>query len=383
MGPTTTAGARWPDSQLDAMRQVQDAPADAVISELFAQGKVDSVNRLMRTLVENDALAPEALPPVVRDYLQRSERLPDWADPRKIEAGERVFWRYGPAIIAILHCYSLPFCYAGRKGVQVLALTSRLYSNPTRRVVETAQMVVDVMRPGGLGSLGTGVRTAQKVRLMHAGVRFQVSSYAGWNGAAFDLPINQEDMAGTLLSFSYITLDGLRRLGYALTDEEIEAYLHCWNVIGHILGVRPEMLATDANDAAALIARISERQFAACDEGRMMARALIDMMRHEVPGNLFDRAPELLMRYLLGDRTADILGVPAGAIAELCSGPLRLLVRMGSDLMHHSSELMRIHERFGRALIEGILLVGRGGARVPFTIPAELLQTWGVNWLPG
>src|ERR1022692_2275462 len=246
---------RWNDAQLDAMRQTQDPVADPVVAALFAAGKVDAVNSLMRTLVENDGLPPGALPVSVTDYLAATGGLPDWADPAKIAAGERVFWRYGPAMIAILHCYALPFCYAGRKGVQVLALTARLTGNPARRVIETAQMVVDVMRPGGLGAEGSGIRTAQKVRLMHAGVRCLIGQYPGWK-PEFDLPINQEDLAGTLLSFSYISLDGLQRLGYVLSNDEIEGYLHAWKVAGHILGIRPEMLPVDYADATAPAARI-------------------------------------------------------------------------------------------------------------------------------
>ena len=356
--------------------------ADQVVGDLFAAGKVDSVNALMRTLVQNDGIPADQLPPAVHDYLARSGQLPDWADAKKIEAGERVFWRYGPAVIAILHCYSLPFCYAGRKGVQVLALTSRLYTNPTRRIIETAQMVVDVMRPGGLGSVGTGICAAQKIRLIHAGLRFQIGSYAGWDRQKFDLPINQEDMAGTLLSFSYITLEGLRRLGYELTEEEREGYLHAWNVVGHVLGMQTEMLAGNYADAAVLADRIATRQFAACEEGQMMTRALLDMMRHEIPGNLLDDVPAILMRYLLGDRVAAMLGVSAAEVSELLIGPLRALTAVRSKLMHDCAELAHVHELFGRALIEGIVYVGRGGQRIPFTVPTELLQTWGVNGRP-
>jgi hypothetical protein len=372
--------ARWNDAQLDVMRQTEDPVADPVVAALFAAGQVDAINSLMKTLVENDGLPPAALPASVVAYLAATGGLPDWADPGKIAAGERVFWCYGPAIIAALTCYALPFCYAGRKGVQVLALTARLTSNPERRVIETLQMVVDVMRPGGLGAVGSGIRTAQKVRLMHAGVRCLISRYPGWK-PEFDLPINQEDLAGTLLSFSSITLDGLARLGYALSSDEKEGYLHAWKVVGHILGIRPEMLPTDNADAAALAARIAARQFAACEEGQYMTGALVQMLQHVVPGDLFDAVPETLMRHFLGDRTADLLAIAPAHAAEILLGPLELLARAGSTLVHSSGALARLHERFGRALIEGIMLAGRGGKRIPFTVPTELLQAWGVNWV--
>ena len=370
--------ARWKDAQLDAMRQTQDSVADPVVAALFADGQVAAVNSLMKTLVENDGLPPAALPASVAAYLAATGGLPEWADPAKIAAGERVFWRYGPAMIAILHCYALPFCYAGRKGVQVLALTARLATNPTRRIIETAQMMVDVMRPGGLGADGSGIRTAQKVRLMHAGVRCLVGQYPGWK-PEFDLPINQEDMAGTLLSFSFITLDGLERLGYVLSSDEIEGYLHAWKVVGHILGIHPDMLPIDYADARAFAGRIAARQFAACEEGQYMTRALVQMLRHIVPGNVFDAVPELLMRHFLGDATADILAVAPARAPEILLGPIESIVRAGSGLVRGSGGIARVHELFGRALIEGIVLVGRGGKRIPFTVPTELLQAWGVR----
>ncbi len=372
---------RWCDALLDPMRQETDPLADGVVSELFGSGQVTSVNTLMRTLIENDGLPSDALPAVVREYLASSATLPTWADPHAIEVGERVFWRYGPAVISILTCYSLPFCYAAANGVKVLALTARLSTNPTRRIIETAQMVVDVMRPGGLGRLGTGIRTAQKVRLMHAAVRLLVGRYEGWK-PEFGRPINQEDLIGTLLSFCWVTLEGLQRLGYALTAEEAESYMHSWKVVGYILGIRPELQPVDYADGGMLARRIQHRQYAACEEGQMMTKALVEMMQYYVPGDLLDGVPVTMIRYFLGDPVGDILGVPPADATKVLVQPLQFLAHIKSDLVHRSNEMAQVLELFARALIKGILLAGRGGKRIPFTIPMDLQQAWGVNWLP-
>src|SRR6185295_7041747 len=147
----------WTDEQLQPYREMGDPPADEMIAALVQGGQVPAVNVLMRHLVQNEYPIPESLPPAVRAYLDRTDDLPDWADRARLEAGERVFVRYGPELVVILHCYSLPFCYLGVNGVQVLNLTDRLESNPTRRILETAQMLVDVMQPGGLaGKEGRG-----------------------------------------------------------------------------------------------------------------------------------------------------------------------------------------------------------------------------------
>src|ERR1700694_2764300 len=114
----------WTDEFLDTMRNVGDPVADDAVGQLFASGDVPAVNSLMRVLVENDQPPANALAPPIRDYLAQTEPLPLWADPAKIKAGETLFWRLGPEIITNLLCYSLPFCYAGRNGVQVLSLTS-------------------------------------------------------------------------------------------------------------------------------------------------------------------------------------------------------------------------------------------------------------------
>jgi hypothetical protein len=211
-GPFQLADA-WTDAFLEPMRQVGDQPADLAIATMFAAGDVGAVNALMLHLVNNEEMIPESLPETVKTFLATTEDLPPFADAAKIRIAEELFFQWGPQIILILHCYSLPYCYAAKKGVQVLALTSRLSTNASRRIIEVAQMLVDVMQPGGLTSGdGRGRRTLQKVRLMHAAVRLLAKNSPAWD-PAWDLPINQEDLAATLMSFSWIALDGLDKLG--------------------------------------------------------------------------------------------------------------------------------------------------------------------------
>jgi hypothetical protein len=98
------------------MRQIGDPLADGVIDELFAKSEITAVNDLMRTLVSNEFPEPATPPPVVREYLETTDQLPAWANPDLIAEGERFFWRYGPKLILIYHCYALPFDYLGATG---------------------------------------------------------------------------------------------------------------------------------------------------------------------------------------------------------------------------------------------------------------------------
>jgi len=385
MPPAFQTAASWTDAFLDPMRHVGDPLADSVVENLFANNSIDSVNDLMRGLILNEYPEPSTFPPVVADYVKQLDVLPDWADAAKIEIGQQVFWKYGPRLILILHCYALPFCYVGKNGVQVLALTGRLSSNSTRRILETAQLLVDVMSPGGLtGAEGRARRTVQKVRLMHAAVRHLVKKYPGWKDE-FGLPVNQEDLTGTLMAFSWISLDGLRRIGVELTQEEWDAYLHCWQIVGHQLGIRDDMIPADNASAEALCGAIARRQFGACAEGKLMTKALIESIQYQLPGDVFDDAPGLLIRYFLGDEHAEMLGVEKtllerSGLRSVLTLPLQVGGEVLTDLVHDSPLVSDLAEKVGKVLINSIVLVQRGGNRPTFTIPKELQQQWGVNW---
>jgi hypothetical protein len=371
----------WTDALLEPMRNVGDPLADAVVAELFAKAEVSAVNELMKNLITNEFPEPASLPPSVRDYLEHTDHLPDWADRDLIERGEQVFWRYGPKLVLIFHCYALPFDYLGRNGVQVLALTTRLVSNPSRRILEVSQFLVDIMQSGGLTSDGgRGRRTIQKVRLMHAAVRKLAATAPSWK-PEFGLPVNQEDLAGTLMSFSWVVLDGLDKLGVSLSDSDREAYLHCWLVAGHLLGIRQDLLPQNVESAGALAGAVARRQFGPTAEGEEMTRALVHMMADTLPGDVFRNVAPFLIRYFLGRERASWLGIEEQHYLSFLSAPLRFLGVETSRLLEDCEALNRVAEHVGRLLLQSLVFIERGGNRPSFAIPADLRQQWGVNWV--
>ncbi len=378
MGGLFQVASAWTDAFLEPMRQVGDGPADAAIRAMFDAGDVNSVNTLMRTLVSNDQMAPEALPEAVKTFLATTEDLPPFADAAKIKMGEELFWEWGPQMVFVLLTYSLPYCYAAKKGVQVLALTARLSNNAERRIIEVAQMMVDVLQPGGLTSPdGRGRRTLQKVRLMHAAVRHLASTSPQWD-PAWDLPINQEDIAGTLMSFSWIIFDGLRKIGVTVSAEQQEAYLHCWQIIGEQLGLREDMLPADMASAEALTHAIMRRQYGACPEGQMMTKALVDMMQYTLPGNMLDPFVPMYLSYFLGEENAALLGIEERGVGWLRAFNGLDVVMTG---VNQDKAMAKLAEKMSRMLINAAVMIARGGNRPMFAIPQELRQQWGVNWL--
>jgi hypothetical protein len=161
----------WSDEKLDAMRLVGDPRADEVVAELFRTHETADVSALFHGLTKDDAPVPDAMPAIVRAYFAETEALPDFADHALLERGEEVFAVHGVSIVSGLFCCALPHAYCAHRGARVLIETGRMVGDFTRRIVETAQFVMDVMAPGGLAPSGRGLRTTQKVRLIHAAIR--------------------------------------------------------------------------------------------------------------------------------------------------------------------------------------------------------------------
>lgn len=378
--------SRWTDKLLDRMRELGDPVADGPVAAVLESGGVDAVNALMQTLVRVDQLVPEQLPPELREYLEESLPLPEWADVAKIKQGQQIFEEWGFLIILCLFCASLPASYAAANGVKVLQMTARLDTDTRRRVMETGQFLMDVLAVGGLDEEGKGRRDIQKVRLMHAAVRHLIKARnektPGTWQREWGTPINQEDLAGSLLTFSYVVAEPLPRLGVRLSAEEVDAYLHLWNVIGHLQGVHDELLAHDVSDATALVDAIRRRQFRASPEGQELTGALLDLLDELTPLHRFDDTIPPLIRHLIGDETADMLLVPKshlfdhlGPLARAAGWGMHVAGEIERDLPHYQvmSDMAR---PLGRELVRGVFALERRGDRAPFDIPNHLARDW-------
>lgn len=380
------APSLWTHDFMDEMRTKMDPLADAVIARLFTEGKVDAVNQLMRTLVENDDLPSARLPSYVMDYLRSTQASVPRLDQDKLRQGQELFELFGPEVMMILGFYSLPAAYAARKGVHVLYRTGFLQKRPIRRVFETAQMVVDVMTEGGMEPDGRGVRTTQKVRLMHAAIRYMIrhDPRHPWDAQELGQPINQEDLAGTLMTFSYVVLEGMKALRIELTPAQQEAWLYAWRAVGRIIGVDERLIPASVDEARQLTYLIRQRQVAFSQEGVAMTAALVEGMQGLTP-DLLDGLPASMIHFFLdqdqwqGMNVADMLQVPkpdwTAIIPQAVKGISELTDWVG-DNTFIAARLLRF---VSKDIVEGMLLVERGGQRTPFYIPDHLQDRWRIK----
>jgi len=407
-GASVISRGDWTDAFLESSRKIGDPVGDAAIREIFERREARALNVFMGQMVENDEL-PADLPDGIERFLRDTAALPTWVVPARVRQAERLFNIYGLISLVSLVCASLPQCYTMRTGVRILDLTGQLGEHTNRRLHQTAVMVLAVMGKRGLEDNGRGIRQAQKVRLIHAAIRYRilgaihadgVPAAAGaqipavlpdavrsvsdvitqrkfdWQIDRDGYPINQEDLAFTLLTFSLIIPRGMRTLGVNISDDDFAAFIHAWNVVGYVMGVDESLMAHTPEDAALLFEKIRARQGGASPAGARLTDALLsvierDLLRYRVARPL----GPILVRILVGDETAAMLGMDTRHVwlVRLChravAGIFRFMNKVASRLFTDARPLKFVSAWLGRRLVDRLVEVTYRDRNVQLEIP--------------
>jgi squalene cyclase len=376
--PPRLPGGGWNPAFLEAMRQHGDPLADAVVRQIFSEGDQAAVDDVFAKIVRSDDPIPAGLPPSALAYFEQTAALPSWADLEKIAVAQRMFTREGWATATALFCSSLPQAYAARNGARVLLGTGGMTTHVEQRIFETAQFVFDVLNEGAFGAAGRGVRAPQKVRLLHGTIRHLTLRQAGWDLLSWGVPINQEDLAGTLMTFSCVVLDALKILRVTFSPDEAEAFLHLWTVVGHYMGVDARLLPRSVADGEALMEEIRKRQWQSSPEGATLVNALVAMMQRFLPGSAFDGLPVAMLRDMAGDHCADLLSLPrANWTRRIVHAAADIDAFFGSS--DHHSILGKLLAEASEKLMEGLVAAFRDGKQTRFRIPDALVHGWGLD----
>lgn len=324
------------DKMLNNFRLQGDPLADEVI-EAFAAQYGSSIQKLVEKLenmirMPNDnkiiAVVKKYFPDnkdirnALEKYFTQAVLLPGWVNAEKLKLGSQVFQDHLFSSIMILGCASLPTTYACHPDAKVLGFTRRLIDDAPKRLVETAQMVVDVMDDDGLSiqahSLaGKGIQSILKIRLIHASIRYLMlhketllAGYqhnsnvdpdnfllayvldsvqeqciwygakkpASWNIKNDGIPINSEALAIILLTFSYTILRGLKKIGVKINQQQQEAYLHTWNVVGYVLGIDEKFLNefSSYEKTELIYTQIMLRRRRNSEDGELLQQSLLE-----------------------------------------------------------------------------------------------------------
>ncbi|HVP61743.1 MAG TPA: oxygenase MpaB family protein [Myxococcaceae bacterium] len=353
-----------------------DPLADAAV-EALAGTTSEERERLVDRALGGEG---RALPGELRALRESLSALPFWADLERARRGGEVLLRTGFFGGVVLGFRSLIAGYCSPAGNKPLVFSGRLREAAPRRLSETSRFVSLVYQPGSLAPGAPGWVAAARVRLMHAQIRRLLRASPRWDARAWGDPINQVDMAGTVLLFSLVLVDGLRMLGFRISREECEDVLHLWRIGGWVLGVEHELLAATEPEARVLWELLEATQEPPDADSGELAAALLESPLHEARSAEERAHAERFLplaygigRYLVGERYADALGYPrtpwrlvAPALRTLISGTGRVLGRLpGIDRLALEAGL-----RYWRRTVE----LGLAGEDARFEIPARVSQ---------
>ena len=213
---------------------------------------------------------------------------------------------------------------------------------------------------------------------MHAAVRWLIENdpRAEWN-PAWGTPINQEDLLETLLTFTEIVFEVFDRTGIVYSEGDANAYLHAWSLIGHYLGVRPDLLPLTRAQTSVLMPIVRRRQFGPSESGSALMAALLEQGTRLAPPGLRG-LPATTVRFYVGDATADLLSVPKADWTKNLFGPLADLSRRVSLEELHRRLLQGLSEKIGFGMLSLAVRAERYGDRPPFEVPTSLATRWNI-----
>lgn len=414
------ARMRWEDMAREA-DPLADRTIAAIVGPCGPEGptgagaaRLVQANRLIAGWTTNASLADwnpaDADPEVVailRAYLEAGRALPAWADADRIACAEDLFMSYGPLSCTLLFCASLPECYVLPHLAEVLHIAGQLELRTEYRIRRTAAMVFPVMMKGGLTAPdGGGVAQTLKVRLIHAMIRHlilrgpahagcgrveplacvaadatlhQALLAHGWDTERQGLPCNQMELAYTLLTFHYVFLRGMRKLAIPLSAREEQAYLHAWNVVGHVLGIRDELMPRSMEEAEAMFAELqalARSRPADPDVRPALGSALVDAMAHSIELPVLRHLPVPLTRWLVGRRTAREIGANrrVGLPAIVLFHTARLAIQLTDRVVRVAIPTFSLTRMFTRVVGYHMLTRFLLDQTRPLALPVELLH---------
>lgn len=376
--------AKWSeDAFLDGLRQQQDPLADRTVQKLIDDDTVSMANIVFQGMHADGSPLVEKAPAALRDFFAQTEQLPSWVDLTRVERGAEAMGDHAFTGAVVLLASSLPRGYAAPCLCEVLTVSDDLDRSPYRRLMGVVQLLVNLassqaFTPGGLVPV-----TAQKLRLLHAGVRTVIPKYRPHYREKYGPPVNHEDMLATLMAFSYLVIIGLRRLGVAMSAEEEEDFYYLWRVFAQLMGIHPDgrpdddsFVPASVEEAGLFYASYARRHFTEPEEnprGPVLAQHNLEMMEHLIPAPLrllgFSQAPHIVMSKLMAPEEMARVGLAPtpdkGLMDKLVAAAIKVLGWEEKVMPKNVAELL------AWVIFQDMIKKSRGG-EVMFIIPDSL-----------
>lgn len=242
--------AQW--RRLGERLTVGDEPMDQLVDWMTANGMKALRPLFDRALAEGIDAVSEA-PEPLRHFFIAVETAPTWLDRDMLRVGQRALRRGGADGMYVARDVALLGGYQFSGFNQTLLRTGALEKGSNQRFAETMQWAMDVIGIGGLDRQGAGFRSTIRVRFVHAMVRRHVAAMSDWRDDQWGVPVNQTDMAATLVGALIAPVVGGMAMGVVMSPHELKCIAHLARYVGWLIGVQDEWLPDSFRDAIRIL----------------------------------------------------------------------------------------------------------------------------------
>ncbi len=374
---------KWNDDAfLDALRRQGDDLADEAVVRLHADHSIERVNAIFQQLRGDHQPLPDDAPAPFREFMEATAEPPAGLDLERLNRGAEAFRTHAFPAAVVLLASSLPSGYSAPVLSRILTVSDDLGTHPYRRLMGVLQLIVNVSTMIPTAGDERAHLTARKLRLLHAGIRWIVPRYRPDYRQKHGVPVNHEDMLGTIMGFSYLVITGLRRLGVGLTDEQAEDFYYVWWAFARMMGIHPpgepqsaDLVPASVAEAGVFYDAYARRHYAAAEDnpdGVRLARINLEMMRGLIPRPLqplLGQAPRLAMQELLGEDGMRRVGVVPVKGFDPRRKAFEVVVRQVQKVAGGVAE--HFVSNVGLILFQKMIDTSRGG-EVRFIVPEDL-----------
>ncbi|MGI5158954.1 oxygenase MpaB family protein [Microbispora sp. CA-102843] len=291
-------------------RWVWDEEADPLVASLIDRGDVPKVNPLLRTWTTNGQPLPAGLPADLRDFMERARQMPSWVDRGKLATAVQFNNKRG-LYLGVLYGFASGMISTAIPKEARAVYYSQGGADMKERVSKTAKLGYDIGTANAYDADGEMIVTCVKTRLIHAAVRHLLPKSPYWkNSADEEIPISQADMMVTWHSLPTTVMKTLQAWKVPLPANESDAFLHSWQVAGHMLGIKDEYIPASWSEANSQAKQVLDPVLAPTPEGIKLADILLKLGSGIDGGLITKDILAAFTRFLLGDKIGDWMKIP-------------------------------------------------------------------------
>lgn len=253
-----------------------DELGDDAVKETYLKLPYKEASAIIQKYSENSLTTNDIAIESVQNLFLQMQEIPSWFDENLANIGARFCNRTGANGLMILRDFTLMGGYDFAYISKPLIMTEALKKGAVKRLKDTLEFWIHVTRENALQPNSQAYQLIVRTRLMHSYARLKIKDKTHqWDYENWGDPINSWDMIATYTGFSLVFMQGLKKLGIKISDQEERGVFHLWKYIGYLLGIPEDFLTENRQQSVEQFYWWTTLQDTGDDDSTQLAQALL------------------------------------------------------------------------------------------------------------